>query len=80
MNVYLDQDRGNETERAIEELREIGCGFVDDIFVVNDKDAEAVCLFFFNHQSETGLMVCIDIRSKRRKNGVFVYGRLDMAL
>jgi hypothetical protein len=43
MNVYLDQDRGNETKRAIEKLREMGCGFVDDLFVLNDKDAESVC-------------------------------------
>lgn len=44
MNVYLDQNRGNETKRAIEKLREMGCGFVDDVFVLNDKDAEAVRL------------------------------------
>ncbi|EEA19405.1 hypothetical protein TMatcc_009538 [Talaromyces marneffei ATCC 18224] len=42
MNVYLDQNRGNETKRAIEELRDQGCSFVDDIFVVSDKDAEAI--------------------------------------
>ena len=43
MNVYLDQDRGNETKRAIEKLREMGCGFADDFFVADDQDAEAVC-------------------------------------
>jgi hypothetical protein len=42
MNVYLDQERGNETKRAIEALREQGCGFVDDIRVVADQDAESV--------------------------------------
>lgn len=42
MNVYLDRDRGNETKRAIEKLREMGCGLVDDFIIADDKDAEAV--------------------------------------
>ncbi|GAM44026.1 hypothetical protein TCE0_060r19316 [Talaromyces pinophilus] len=42
MNVYLDQDRGNETKRGIEKLREMGCGFADDFFVADDQEAEAI--------------------------------------
>lgn len=83
MNVYLDQERGNETKRAIEALREQRCGFVDDIFVVDDKDVEAVrpslpqlrkLKRFIN------VNMGIDIRRQRRQNSLLVYSRLNMAL
>lgn len=79
VNVYLNQNRGNETKRAIEKLREMGCGFVDDIFVVDDKDAEAVCPLIPSYY-KMGFNEYIDLRSQRRKNSVFIYGRLNMAL
>ncbi|EED13690.1 conserved hypothetical protein [Talaromyces stipitatus ATCC 10500] len=42
MNVFLDQERGNATKEAIEALRKTGCGFVDDIFQIPDRDAESI--------------------------------------
>lgn len=80
MNAYLDQDRGNETKRAIEKLREMGCGLVDDFLVADDEDAESVRPPSLTTRAKHRTDGIIDLRSERRKNSLLVSSRLDMAL